>query len=89
VEEVRSPEIGSRTYVVADVKALDVDGTRTTAVGAALFLVAFLALLPFHHELADAGRTWWLGTCLAGSGLGLFGWAYCRHRRTRRARAQG
>jgi hypothetical protein len=88
VEEVRTHEIGSRTYVVADVKPLDVDGTRTTAVGAALFLVAFLALLPFHDQLADAGRTWWLGTCLAGSGLGAFGWGYCRHRRTRRARAQ-
>lgn len=86
VEAVRTHEIGNRTYVVADVEPLDVDGTRTTAVGAALFLVAFVALLPFHDQLADAGRTWWLWTCLAGSGLGFLGWGYCRHRRsTRRA----
>jgi hypothetical protein len=54
-----------------------------------LFLVGFLALLPFHHQLAEAGRTWWLWTCLAGSGLGVFGYGYCRHRRgSRRARTQ-
>jgi hypothetical protein len=72
------------------VEPLDVDGTRTIAVGTGLFLVAFLALLPFHDRLADAGRTWWLWTCLAGFGLGVVGWYYCRRRsQNRRARAEG
>jgi hypothetical protein len=28
---------------------------------------------------------WWLWTCLAGFGLGIIGWDYCRRRRNRRA----
>jgi len=27
---------------------------------------------------------WWLWTCLAGFGLGVWGWDYCRRRRNRR-----
>ena len=80
----RTHEIGNRTYVVATVAPLDVDGTRTVAVGSGLFLLAFLALLPFRGDLADAGRSWWLWTCLAGFGLGVLGWEYCRRRRDRR-----
>ena len=34
--------------------------------------------------VADTGRTWWLWTCLAGFGLGVIGWDYCRRRRNRR-----
>ena len=82
--DVRTHEIGNRTYVVADVEPLDVDGTRTVAVGSALFLVAFVLLLPFYGRLADTDRTWWLWTCLAGFGLGVIGWDYCRRRRNRR-----
>ena len=78
-------EIGNRTYIVADVDPLDVDGTRTVAVGSALFLVAFVLLLPFYGRLEDSGRVWWLWTCLAGFGLGLFGLEYCRRRRNLRA----
>ena len=53
---VQTHEIGNRTYVVADVDPLDVDGTRTVAVGSVLFLVAFFLLLPFYGRLADAGQ---------------------------------
>jgi cbb3-type cytochrome oxidase subunit 3 len=67
------------------VEPLDVDGTRTVAVGAVLFLLAFLLLLPFYGRLHDAGKAWWVWTCLAGFGLGVVGWAYCRHRKHRRA----
>jgi len=74
-------EIGSRTYVVADVEPLDVDGIRTTEVGTALWLLGFLALLPFAGRLADDGHSWWLWTCLVGFGLGLCGLEYCRRRR--------
>lgn len=77
-------EFGSRTYFIADVEPMDVDGVRTVEVGSALWLIAFLALLPFYGRLEDAGRLWWLWTCLAGFGLGLIGLEYCRRRRRAR-----
>ena len=78
-------EIGNRTYIVAQVAPLDVDGVRTTEVGTALWLLAFLGLLPFWGTLQDSGRNRWLWTCLAGFGLGLCGLEYCRRRRKERA----
>ena len=78
-------EFGNRTFLVADVEPLDVDGVRTVEVGVALWLVGFVALLPFYGRLADEDRTWWLWTCLAGFGLGLFGLDHCRRRRRARA----
>ena len=83
-EQPKTHEIGKRTYVVADVEPLDVDGTRTVAVGSLLWLVAFVLLLPFYDRLADADKTWWLWTCLAGFGLGVIGWDYCRRRKKHR-----
>ncbi len=77
-------EFRNRTYIVADVEPLDLDGVRTVEVGTVAFLVGFVALLPFYGSLADDGRTWWLWTCLAGFGLGLFGIEYCRRRRAAR-----
>ena len=47
-------------------------------------LLAFLLLLPFYGRLEDAGRAWWVWTCLCGFGLGVVGWIYCRLRRDRR-----
>lgn len=80
-------EIGNRTFFVADVEPLDVDGVRTVEVGTAAWLVAFVALLPFYGRLEDSGNQWWLWTCLAGFGLGLLGLEFCRRRR--KARAEG
>ena len=77
--------IGRRTYIVANVEPLDVDGIRTVQVGIALWFLGFLGLLPFYGALADSDRSWWLWTCLAGSGLGLFGLEYCRRRKAARA----
>jgi len=74
-------EIGSKTYLVADVEPLDVDGIRTVEVGTGAFVVAFVALLPFYGRLEDDGRGWVLWMCLAGAGLGLIGLEYCRRRR--------
>ena len=82
--DVQTHEIGRRTYVVADVEPLDVDGVRTIAVGSALWLLGFVLLLPVAGRLAEADRMWWLWTCLAGFGLGVIGWDYCRRRRNRR-----
>ncbi len=76
-------EIGNRTYLVADVEPLDVTGVRTVAFGALMFLGAGLGLLPSYGWLQDTDRAWWLWTCAAGFGLGLFGIGYC----LRRARA--
>lgn len=85
-EQPKTHEIGNRTYIVANVEPLDVDGVRTVQVGTALWLLAFLGLLPFYGRLSDAGRTWWLWACLAGFGLGLIGLEYCLRRRKVRAR---
>jgi hypothetical protein len=82
--EVTTHEIGRRTYIVADVDPLDVDGVRTIAVGSGLWLLGFVLLLPFSGRLAETDRLWWLWTCLAGFGLGVIGWDYCRRRRRKR-----
>ncbi len=92
-EPEASPETGTEhvvggRFIVADVEPLDVDGVRTVAVGAGLWLAGFVCLLPFYGRLQDDGRTWWLWACLAGFGLGLVGLAYCRHRRAVRANAE-
>lgn len=76
-------DIGNRTYIVAPVEPLDVDGVQTVAVGVGLWFVAFVVLLPFYGRLADAGSGWLLWTCLAGFGLGLIGLAHCRSRASR------
>jgi hypothetical protein len=87
-EEPKKARVGNRTFLIADVEPLDVDGTRTVAVGTALWLLAFVLLLPFTGQLAEHHRLWWLWTCLAGFGLGLLGWDYCRRRRNRRLARQ-
>jgi hypothetical protein len=84
-EQPMQHEIGNRTFIVADVEPLDVDGVRTVEVGVAVWLLGFLALLPFYGRLEESGNLWWLWTCLAGFGLGLFGLEYCRRRRRARA----
>ncbi len=84
-EQPGQREFRNKTYLIAKVEPLDVDGVRAVQIGSALFLVAFVALLPFYGRLAEDDRTWWLWTCLAGFGLGLLGLEYCkRHGRLRR-----
>jgi len=79
--DVTEHEFGQRTYLVAEVEPLDVDGVRTMIVGSALWVVAFVAMLPFVGTLRDNDRLTWLWICLAGLGLGLVGVEYCRRRR--------
>lgn len=79
-------EIGNRTYLVADVEPLDVTGVRTVAVGTVLFALAGIALLFFRDWLEETDRMWWLWTCVAGFGLGMFGFDYCRRRARHLAR---
>jgi hypothetical protein len=80
-EQPADYEIGERTYIVAPVEPLDVDGVRTLQVGTILWGVAFLLLLPFYDRLSNDGHLWWLWTAAAGFGLGGIGWDYCRRRR--------
>ena len=81
VDPGEPPGAAARDHrLLADVEPLDVTGIRTVSVGTALFLVAGLVLLAFHGWLAEHDRTWWLWTCVAGFGLGLFGLDYCRRR---------
>jgi len=65
----------------SEVQPLDVDGVRTAEIGTLVWLVAFVALLPFYGRLKDDGHAWWLWTCLAGFGLGCVGVEYLRKRR--------
>ena len=78
-------EIGNRTYLIAPVEPLDVDGVRTVQVGTGLFFLAFLGLVPFYGRLEEEGHLWVLWMCLAGVGLGLLGLEYCKRRRRYRA----
>ncbi|MGH3328727.1 MAG: DUF2530 domain-containing protein [Streptomycetales bacterium] len=58
---------------------------RVVSIGTALWLVALLASLPFRDQLSEQGNGWWMWTCLAGFGLGLWGVTYCRRRAHRLA----
>lgn len=57
--------------------------------GTAAWLLAFLILLPYYDRLMRAGHGWWLWTCLAGFGLGLWGSYLVRRHRAARARTPG
>ncbi|MFT4083090.1 MAG: DUF2530 domain-containing protein [Nocardioides sp.] len=69
-----------------EIEPLPADGVRVVEIGTLLWLIAFVALLPFYGRLSDAGRGWWLWTCLAGFGIGAFGVEWCRRRRDAAAR---
>ena len=73
--------LGQGSHAVAEVRPLDVSGVRTVTVGTVLFLVAGLVLVLFFREwMEDTDREWWLWTCAAGFGLGIFGYDHCRRR---------
>jgi hypothetical protein len=50
--------------------------------GRGLWVIALAALRVFVGPLVEAGRVWWLWTCLVGIGLGLVALVYV-HRRAR------
>ena len=62
-------------------KPLDIDGVNAVVAGTVAFAFAFVVLLFFRKPLQDNGSTWWLWTCLVGTGLGLVGTAYVVKRR--------
>jgi hypothetical protein len=81
----RSSRIGGANQTRGNPEPVDVDGVAAITTGTVLWALAFLALLPFRSRLADHGADWWLWTCVAGVGMGLWGINYCRRRRDRLA----
>ena len=69
------------------VEPASIDSQRIAFAGLAIFTVASIVLLPFYSWLGDHGHRIWLWTCLAGVGVGLFGYLLSRrHRSTGRTR---
>lgn len=66
--------------VEAPIQPLDVTGVRTVTAGTGMFAAAALLLLLNLDWLRDHDRMWWLWTCWAGVGLGIFGYVYCSRR---------
>lgn len=61
------------------------DGVALVASGTVLFALASVLLAIGYPRLVEAGRGWWLGVAVSGTGLGLAGLLYClRRRRSRR-----
>lgn len=67
------------------IEPIDEDGVRAAEIGALVWLVAFVGLLPFWGPLRSHGNTWLIWMCLAGFGLGAIGMEITRRRRARRA----
>jgi type VI protein secretion system component VasK len=57
-----------------------------TLTGTIAWAIALVVLLVLRHQLAS-GRQWWIWTCVAGVGFGLFGLIYVPHLKRSRARA--
>jgi len=85
--DVQPVDAQSTVVRSVDVRPVDVDGVRTVAIVTVGWGVAFVILALRQGVLNDAGRGWWLWTCLAGVGLGLLGLEYCRRRRDAIAQA--
>ena len=66
-----------------DPEPVPTDDRAAVLTGLVLWVVAFAALLVFADPLIEAGRVWWLWTCLVGIGLGLGTLVYV-HRRAQR-----
>ncbi|MGW6282247.1 DUF2530 domain-containing protein [Kribbella sp. NPDC055071] len=66
--------------VHAEVKPLDLSGIPSVITGITLWVVAFVVLLVFRHDLAKDDLDWWLWVPVAGFGLGLVGLWYCTRR---------
>jgi hypothetical protein len=66
--------------------ALEGNDFVITAVGTSAWGAALIVLLALRHQIPAASH-WWIWTCVAGFGMGLFGLAYVPHLKRSRARA--
>ena len=65
---------------------MQIDARRVVVSGTLLWLLGFLALLPFWSWLGTHHHRVWLWTCLAGAVLGVVGYLLmAKHRREGRA----
>lgn len=71
-----------------DPAPLDVDAVPVVAAGTALWTLALVVCLLIRDRLADDGRSWWIGACAWGVGLGLVGLRHSRRRRRAITRAE-
>ncbi len=66
-----------------DPEPVATDDRAAILAGLVLWVAAFAVLLVFVGPLVDAGRVWWLWTCLVGIGLGLVTLVYVHRRKHR------
>jgi hypothetical protein len=66
--------------------ALEGNDFVITAVGTSAWGAALIVVLALRHHISPASH-WWIWTCAAGFGMGLFGLAYVPHLKRSRARA--
>ena len=74
-ERTEGPELAQPTP-----EPLQVNEVAVVTAGTIAWGVAFVVLLVFRNRLATLGYGWWVWTCCAGVGLGLFGMYYVRRR---------
>ncbi len=60
----------------------EINSARIVLIGTAIWTLGFVVLLPFYGELGRHHHRVWLWTCLAGVGVGLFGFVLTRRHRT-------
>lgn len=72
--------------VQAPVRALDPDGVAVVTAGTIGFAVAVVLCWLSYENLAAAGKGWYLGVAIAGTGIGVLGLAVGVFRKVRRRR---
>ncbi|TQN27663.1 uncharacterized protein DUF2530 [Haloactinospora alba] len=70
-----------------DPEVLEGDYRVPTALGTLAWLAALLVLLALGDRLAEEDR-WWIGVCLTGIALGVFGYLYIPRLLRKRAEAE-
>lgn len=70
-----------------DPEVLESDYRVPTALGTLAWLVALLVLLALGERLPEEER-WWIGVCLTGIALGVFGYFYIPRLLRKRAEAE-
>ncbi len=78
----------SRGELRPDPPPMETNEVLVLTIGTVLWGLAFAVLLPLHGRLAEAGKGWWVWTCVAGVGIGLLGIYYARRHREKSDRGE-